>query len=190
MNFKFYSGEKMVQTKEQKQAYMKAYNDKRKEKTKAYHKAQYAKNKEKKQAYREKHKEQIKAYQKAYRAKNKEKTKALRKVYIKTPKGIKTRSISHWKQSGVIGNLSKIYDERYLPSTNCEVCNKEYSSNKDRHLDHDHTTGLFRQILCQSCNTHDNWKNIVTCQPCNMPNNWRNIYNQKKDQTEPFGLYQ
>ena len=134
-------------------------------------------------------KEEMNAYQKAYRAKNKKKSAAYHKVYyvnnkkkvaayqaknLATPEGIKKHRIKSWKYYGVIGNLSKMYDERYILSTECEVCNKTYKSSKDRHLDHDHDTGLFRQVLCCACNTRDSWKNKVLCQPCNVKDNWRN----------------
>ena len=129
----------MVQTKEEKAAKRKARYHKNIEKSRAQDRAQYEKNKEK----------------------NKEKKRAQNKAYNKTPKGIKSHAINKWKSRGVTGDLSKIYDERYLHCTHCEVCNKEFSSTRDRHLDHCHETGLFRQVLCQNCNAMDNWKKYI-----------------------------
>ena len=129
----------MVWTKEEKAAYDKTYRvinyERDKDKKKARNKARY-----------EREKVKILAQSKAYR---------------KTPSGIKTQAVSKWKRRGVIGDLSKIYDERYLHCTHCEVCNKEFSSKSDRCLDHDHETGLFRQVLCQNCNIMDNWKKYI-----------------------------
>ena len=132
----------MVKSKEEKAAYMKKYranNDRLKEKEKEYQKE----------------------YMKKYRAKNKEKKNEYMKEYRQTAKGIKVRIIGQWKWMGVIGDLSTLYDERYLLSTNCEVCNKTYASSLDKCLDHCHQSGEFRQMLCRACNSFDNWKKII-----------------------------
>ena len=118
-------------------------------------------NKEERAAYNKSYYERNKERDKEKREKNKDKISARNKAYYKTPSGIKSHAISTWKTRGVIGDLSKIYDERYLPCTHCEVCNKEYTSTRDRHLDHCHLTGLFRQILCHNCNSNDNWKKYI-----------------------------
>ena len=137
----------MVRTKEQIAAYKKVYYEKNKVKILAQRKPV--------------NKEERAAYNKARYEKKKDEIKAQTKAYYKTPSGKKSQIVSCWKRHGVIGDLSKIYDERYLPSTNCEVCNKEFSSTRDRCLDHDHETSLFRQILCRNCNTYDNWKKYI-----------------------------
>jgi len=140
----------MVQTKEEIAAYAKAHYEKNKEKIRVQDRARYEKNKVK-----------ILAQKKARYEKNKDKISARNKAYKQTPSGKKSRIVSDWKKRGVIGDLSKIYDERYLPCTHCEACNKEFSSNRDRCLDHCHETGLFRKVLCQNCNRHDNWKKYI-----------------------------
>ena len=144
----------MVQSKEEKAAYSKLYRAKNKEKIKIKNRIYNEKNKEKIKEYK-------KAYQKQHYLKNKERITKRIKAYNQTAKGKKVQTISDWKYRGVIGDLSTIYDDRYLPSTNCEVCNKTYASSTDRCLDHCHITGEFRQILCQSCNVMDNWKKII-----------------------------
>tara|TARA_R110002167_G_C12345569_1_gene621649 strand:+ start:176 stop:640 length:465 start_codon:yes stop_codon:yes gene_type:complete len=87
-----------------------------------------------------------------YRLNHKDKRKEFNKEYKKTDKGKKIHIIGRWKNRGLI---SDNYDElyyRYINSTACELCNKEYKNTYDRCLDHCHNTGLFRYILCRSCN--------------------------------------
>jgi len=121
-----------------------------KEKRKAYNKA-----------YKEAHKEETKAYNKDYKEAHKEEQNAYNKTYFQTPKGKKSRSISGWKQLGAIGDLKKFYDERYLPATKCEVCEKVFKSTRDKCMDHCHDTGEIRWVLCNSCNVHDHWEKVL-----------------------------
>ena len=37
----------------------------------------------------------------------------------------------------------------------CSHCDKEFKNSRDRNLDHDHETGLFRAIVCHRCNVRD-----------------------------------
>jgi len=76
------------------------------------------------------------------------------------PRRLKSSRISNWKRRGVEGDLHVLYD-KYLNTEKCEVCQKNFSSSKDKCLDHDHKTKLFRFILCRDCNNYDNWKNKV-----------------------------
>ena len=65
----------------------------------------------------------------------------------------------HWRANGLIINSKEEFEEIYLRvinSTHCELCNKPYKSNKDRHMDHihyiDNKWGWFRNVICTSCN--------------------------------------
>ena len=71
---------------------------------------------------------------------------------------IKYNRIKRWKKYGLITNdFDSIYT-RYINSTNCEKCKHNYSY-WTKCMDHCHTTGSFRNILCQRCNVNDNCRN-------------------------------
>tara|TARA_R110002167_G_scaffold286448_1_gene491386 strand:+ start:234 stop:632 length:399 start_codon:yes stop_codon:yes gene_type:complete len=76
--------------------------------------------------------------------------------YRLTDKGLKNTMISSWKQKGLIGNYEKIYDY-YLKIDNCQECECVFGVKGDgtgtfKCMDHCHKTGLFRNVLCVSCN--------------------------------------
>ena len=82
------------------------------------------------------------------------------KKYKKTPAGIKSRIISHWKNYGLIDSNNDKYEKLYnlyLNTNECNICKYEFDKSNVKNMDHCHSTGLFRQILCHRCNTHDNW---------------------------------
>ena len=156
-------------TVEERRAYQKEYRANNKAKIAAHNKKYRANNKAKlvaknkeywtnnKDRFTDKNKE----YAKEYSANNKDRIATKNKKYDQTPKGKKSRKIRDWKSKGVIGNLSKIYDEIYLPSTHCDICKTEYKSTFDRCLDHCHLSGEFRQMLCRACNVFDRWEKKV-----------------------------
>lgn len=117
-----------------------------------------------------------KEYMKEYYIKNKEKLKQQKSEYYQNNKeiflernrrfwetlaGKKLRTINNWKYKGLISKDYETLYNNYLACTACQVCNKDFKSTKDRCMDHDHDTGLFRQFLCQCCNVRDNWKNKI-----------------------------
>ena len=165
-------------TPEEKKEYMKEYRIKNAEKLKVKNKAYYEKNAEKRKAqqrvYNIKNAEDHKAYHKVWRTENPEKLKAQHRVYyIKNAETLKLKNkawieanpekykkcniISHWKHRGLIcDDYDKLY-EAYLQSPNCEECGCEYSEHGNgvgrfKCMDHCHTTGLFRNFLCCTCN--------------------------------------
>ena len=94
-----------------------------------------------------------KKWQKEYYEKNKEKIKE----YNQTPKGKMNNTIKDWERKGLICENREEYEyiyDRWLSSERCEEpkCNKEYTEDNWKCMDHCHLTGLFRNILCHSCN--------------------------------------
>ena len=78
----------------------------------------------------------------------------------KTAKGRKSNLIGKWKSRGVIETEQYTFDElyeAYLYCSECEECGVTLTTGKrcstSKCLDHDHTTGIFRNILCHCCNS-------------------------------------
>jgi len=76
----------------------------------------------------------------------------------KTPEQLlMNKRIRNWKNMGLIcDDYEKLYD-KYIHTEFCELCNikltdENKTSNTKRCLDHDHKTGLFRNIVCKCCN--------------------------------------
>tara|TARA_R110000803_G_scaffold49200_2_gene102257 strand:- start:6 stop:335 length:330 start_codon:yes stop_codon:yes gene_type:complete len=94
-----------------------------------------------------------------FREKNPERAKEIQEKYRKTDTYKMSYTITGWKQSGLIETDQYTYKElyeAYLHQGYCENCEiKLTSGSKDstfKCMDHDHTTGIFRDILCNSCN--------------------------------------
>ena len=86
---------------------------------------------------------------------NKDKIKQQQREYRQTDSGKKSRRISRWKSSGIILRDDQTWDSiyrTYIDCTNCEQCDKVFQTTLDRHMDHCHTTGYIRNIVCRSCN--------------------------------------
>lgn len=92
-------------------------------------------------------------YSKKYREENPEKAKESCKKYASTDAGKKVHKISQWKQRGLLGDYDKIY-ERYEYTLFCDECkcDLDQCNSSIKCMDHCHTTGFFRNVLCKSCN--------------------------------------
>jgi Recombination endonuclease VII len=93
------------------------------------------------------------AYMKEYRAANKPSfRKALAKHIEKDPAKYKEATHLRYirRTYGITneeyGSLLKNQDNK------CAICTREFTNNRMRHVDHNHTTGQVRGILCAGCN--------------------------------------
>jgi len=154
----------MVQTREERLKKKKEYYQNNKEhvadKGREYRQNNKEKIAEYKREWNEKNKEHLAEYKREWNEKNKEHLAEYHKIYSQTPAGKKIHMMAKWRHAGVINVNEKMYND-YIATTHCECCSKEFSSSKDRHLDHDHETGEFRWVICRNCNSHDNWKKII-----------------------------
>ena len=71
--------------------------------------------------------------------------------------GIKSARITKMKQYGIISDDYEALYIKWRDTTHCEECNVELvkgniGANK-KTIDHDHKTGVFRNIICHACNT-------------------------------------
>ena len=76
--------------------------------------------------------------------------------YQKTPIGHKVKTKSQWKRMGLnMENFEDIY-KKVMNTTHCDFCNVLLEIGKpskySRCMDHCHTTGEFRNVLCNICN--------------------------------------
>jgi len=69
----------------------------------------------------------------------------------------KQQRISSWKSQGMVDQFNdncETIHNRYMNTTNCDKCNILFNSNTRTRkcMEHDHKTGLFRNIVCTRCN--------------------------------------
>ncbi len=103
-----------------------------------------------------------------------------RKKILATSEGKKSQVISSWKRKGLIDNYDKVY-VKYLNTNNCEKCNISFDKVK-KCMDHNHTDGKFRNVLCNRCNSSMPDKKIQSNNKLGHKNIsfYRNIYNYDK----------
>jgi TPP-dependent indolepyruvate ferredoxin oxidoreductase alpha subunit len=85
-----------------------------------------------------------------------EEHKAYMKEFRASEAGIKSARITKMKQTGIISDNYETLYEKFKNATHCEDCNVELvggmrGANK-KCTDHDHKTGAFRAIVCNTCN--------------------------------------
>ena len=135
--------------KERKRIRDKKYREKNKEKHKEYSKIHYQKNKEKRNK------------QSAEWAKNnREKcVKSSMKSHAKNPK---STFKAKWKNRGLLWDTEEEFNtiwDKYINTDNCSNCNLVFGEHDilkltKKCMDHDHTNGKFRSILCSYCNLY------------------------------------
>jgi len=99
-----------------------------------------------------------KEYFKKYYQNNKDKLLEKSKNYYFTDEGKKNHRIVMWKQQGVISDdYNELYD-KYINTNKCELCKCDITEGNGligkKHLDHNHETGEFRNVLCGNCNVN------------------------------------
>ena len=94
--------------------------------------------------------------------------------------GLKCRRISDWKRQGIICRKGETYEDLhniYHNAVRCEACKlffeggrgtKTGKTKNGKCLDHNHTTGYFRQIICRSCNTSNSYVKYYIADWLNM----------------------
>lgn len=89
-------------------------------------------------AYYQKNKTVRAAYMKVWRSKNKDKLKiSARKKHFKRNYGLS------------LEDRDKMITER---SNKCDICFNSFKGSLETHVDHDHSTGKVRGLLCVNCN--------------------------------------
>jgi hypothetical protein len=74
------------------------------------------------------------------------------------PRSRKNSKIYMWKKMGLICREGETYDDifnKVQNTTNCELCNILLTTGRGktgRCMDHNHSTGYFRKVLCNHCN--------------------------------------
>jgi hypothetical protein len=77
----------------------------------------------------------------------------LKKAAPSTPETI-ARQNKSWQLKNKYGLTIEQYETLLaLQGNSCSICQEPFSSSKDTHVDHCHTTGFVRGILCSNCNT-------------------------------------
>lgn len=65
---------------------------------------------------------------------------------------VKKKKLDYHYQSEYGLTYQQVEDMKMAQGYRCAICETIFLSTKDAHVDHSHTTGKVRQILCSSCN--------------------------------------
>lgn len=115
--------------------------------------------------YREKHPDRIKKSNKAAYLKNRKQRIAAQKEYSANNKESISAYRKRWRE--INADHTRSYDlkkkygltvddlERMIMSqgNKCDICAKQFSEKVKMNIDHCHTTGKVRSLLCSRCNT-------------------------------------
>ena len=114
---------------------------------------------EQRKDYDLKNKDKIKEQKNAWYLENRDKMAIHNKEY--NLKNHRQNTINQWIKQGKQGLICDDYDalyDYYISVKNCEICCVELTDGKPcntrRAMDHSHSTGEFRNVLCNNCNIH------------------------------------
>jgi len=106
-----------------------------------------------KKNYYDNHEKRLK-YEKEKR--NTEEHKKYMKEFRASDAGKKSARITRMKRLGIVSDDYEALYERFKNTTHCEDCNIELVGGNNganrKCTDHDHKTGVFRNIVCHTCN--------------------------------------
>jgi hypothetical protein len=95
---------------------------------------------------------------KSYRDKNREKITAQKEAWNSCRPGARKDYVLK-KNYGI--SLEEFNQKWASQNQTCALCKNSPRNTKDMHVDHDHTTGKVRGILCQKCNVTKVGSNTV-----------------------------
>ena len=131
--------------------------------------------------YRDTHKDEIKEKKKRYYEENKDKIRERRQtLYENNKEQIQEQRKQYYKEHPeklIEGNLTRIKRKynlsdvqvKYLKEMkNCKICRNPFDNNRIKVVDHNHTTGDFRGVICKYCNitlgtAFDNIETLENC---------------------------
>tara|TARA_R110001632_G_scaffold207598_1_gene331778 strand:- start:6 stop:455 length:450 start_codon:yes stop_codon:yes gene_type:complete len=103
-------------------------------------------------------------------------------------------TIHNWITSGLILREGETYKGIYsfvMSIDNCNLCKVKFNDevhNQKRCMDHDHSSGYFRQVLCMKCNKQFDRK-IQTPKSTKTGHMWISLQIQKKKQYGKVYVY-
>jgi hypothetical protein len=107
------------------------------------------KTKELRRAHYDRNKVQLRAKCKKWREDNRDKKNLYQKEYYSTHKNVYSNSRIK-KAYGI--DLAQMEAMFVSQGGRCGICKREFEKRKDVHIDHNHSTGNVRSLLCYQCN--------------------------------------
>lgn len=100
------------------------------------------------------HKDEYKYSRREYRKRNRKSINEYQRKWLKTPEGkrslLKWNAKSKYRKYGL--SVAQVNEMRHSQNETCAICSKTFSNKKEMHIDHNHATGMVRQLLCRNCN--------------------------------------